>query len=117
MKALKATMIVIGMMGTWAGVYSVNAAQRFESNKNVPLMIAQAQTYEGKGIVKNIDMQAKKITIAHEAIKAIGWHAMTMSFDVEDAGTLNKVKSGDKIYFEFYQGRDNRIVVTDIEVQ
>ncbi len=34
---------------------------------------AQAQSIRGKGVIKAIDMDSKKITIAHEAIPAVNW--------------------------------------------
>ena len=34
---------------------------------------AQAQSITGKGVIKAIDMDNKKITIAHEAIPAVNW--------------------------------------------
>jgi len=117
MKAKKVAIMLIGMTGTMAATHLANAAGMIENGVDTPLMIAATQTYEGEGTVKNIDMESKEITISHGPIKSIGWHAMTMSFDVEDADLLNEIKSGDKIYFEFYQGSDNRIIVTDIEVQ
>jgi Cu(I)/Ag(I) efflux system periplasmic protein CusF len=41
---------------------------------------AQQQVINSKGVVKEIDLNSKKITIAHEAIPAVGWPAMTMRF-------------------------------------
>ena len=36
------------------------------------------QVIKGTGVVKDIDMNSKKITISHEAIPAVGWpdHAL-----------------------------------------
>ena len=43
---------------------------------------AQAQSIRGKGVIKAIDMDNKKITIAHEAIPAVNWPPMTMRFTI-----------------------------------
>ncbi len=46
---------------------------------------AQAQSIRGKGVIKAIDMDNKKITIAHEAIPAVNWPPMTMRFTITPA--------------------------------
>ena len=38
------------------------------------ILIVQ-QVIKGTGVVKDIDMNSKKITISHEAIPAVGWPA------------------------------------------
>ncbi|WP_243400304.1 cation efflux system protein CusF, partial [Klebsiella pneumoniae] len=43
------------------------------------------QVIKGTGVVKDIDMNSKKITISHEAIPAVGWPAMTMRFTFVNA--------------------------------
>lgn len=51
------------------------------------------------GVVKKIDKDAGKISIAHEAIENLGMPSMTMVFRVKDPGMLDAVKEGDKIIF------------------
>lgn len=46
---------------------------------------AQTQSISGKGVIKAIDMDSKKITIAHEAIPAVNWPPMTMRFTITPA--------------------------------
>lgn len=64
---------------------------------------AQAQGISGKGIIKAIDMDSKKITIAHEAIPAVNWPPMTMRFTITPQTQLNNVKDGDSVDFTFVQ--------------
>lgn len=54
---------------------------------------------QGVGVVKAIDTAKGTITLQHEAIKAIGWPAMTMTFKVAAPGLLQGVKVGDKVQF------------------
>ena len=63
----------------------------------------QAQSISGKGVIKAIDMDNKKITIAHEAIPAVNWPPMTMRFTITPQTQLNNVKDGDSVDFTFVQ--------------
>ncbi|MCF0319462.1 cation efflux system protein CusF [Klebsiella pneumoniae] len=51
------------------------------------------QVIKGTGVVKDIDMNSKKITISHEAIPAVGWPAMTMRFTFVKEGANKQVIS------------------------
>lgn len=51
------------------------------------------QVIKNAGVVKDIDMNSKKITISHEAIPAVGWPAMTMRFTFVNADdAINALK-------------------------
>ncbi|MEH0885159.1 cation efflux system protein CusF [Enterobacter sp. UNJFSC 003] len=65
---------------------------------------APQQVIEGKGVVKDIDLSSKKITISHEAIPAIGWPAMTMRFTFIHADeSIKALKVGSQVDFSFVQ--------------
>ena len=51
------------------------------------------------GVVKKIDKQAGKLSIAHEPIENLGMPRMTMVFRVKESRLLERVKEGDKINF------------------
>jgi len=62
------------------------------------------QVVAGKGVVKEIDLNSKKITIAHEAIPAIGWPAMTMRFTFMNADeSIKALNVGSHVDFTFVQ--------------
>jgi Cu(I)/Ag(I) efflux system protein CusF len=61
---------------------------------------AKAPLVTGQGVVKKVDRQNLRITLAHEAIPALNWPAMTMAFAVADQALLEGVKPGDKVSFE-----------------
>ena len=52
------------------------------------------------GVVQSVDVEAKKITIAHGPVDALGWPGMTMAFDATTAD-LATIKAGDNVTFEF----------------
>ena len=76
----------------------------------------QAQSISGKGVIKAIDMDNKKITIAHEAIPAVNWPPMTMRFTITPQTQLNNVKDSDSVDFTFIQ-QGNLSLLQDIRAQ
>lgn len=58
---------------------------------------AQAALAEGE--VRKVDKETKKVTIKHGPIQNLDMPAMTMVFQVQDPGVLDRVKSGDKVKF------------------
>ena len=62
------------------------------------------QVITGTGIVKDIDLTNKKVTISHEAIPEIGWPAMTMRFTFMQAdASITALKVGSHVNFSFVQ--------------
>ncbi|CAO1665757.1 MAG: hypothetical protein CL810_03895 [Cobetia sp.] len=71
----------------------------------------QTKAVEGDGVVKAIDPQSQKITLAHGPIEALNWPAMQMAFKVADPTLLEGINVGDKVHFGL-QGADH--VVTEL---
>ena len=96
------------------------AVQAEESHQGMQMshgeMKTEQQVISATGIVKDVDFQNKKITIAHEAIPAIGWPAMTMrfTFTTQDDG-ITALKSGNKVNFSFIQ-QGNVSLLQDIQI-
>lgn len=73
--------------------------------KNMPMQDMQGTTQgaqvtaKGMGVVKAVDTARGTITIKHQAIAALHWPAMTMTFKAADAELLKKVKAGEKVSF------------------
>ncbi len=51
------------------------------------------------GVVKKIDLAAKKITIAHGDIPNLNMKPMTMPYAVKNPDELKKLHEGDKVKF------------------
>ncbi|BDH45921.1 copper ABC transporter substrate-binding protein [Salmonella enterica subsp. enterica serovar Choleraesuis] len=65
---------------------------------------APQQVIHASGVVKAIDLKEKKITIAHEAIPAVNWPAMTMRFTfIQQDASISALKVGDRVNFSFEQ--------------
>ncbi|WP_269456953.1 copper-binding protein [Sulfurifustis variabilis] len=76
-----------------------------------------AQQAEARGTVKSVDAKGGRVKIAHEAIKSLGWPAMTMDFELTDKTMLDQLKpEQQEVVFTFVQ-RDGRYVITSIKPQ
>ena len=53
------------------------------------------------GKVVQIDAARSRITIAHHPVAALGWPAMTMTFQASSR-QLKGIEAGDQVDFEFY---------------
>ena len=72
-----------------------------------------AKVVQGVGVIKEINLQAGTVTLAHEAIPELNWPAMTMPFKVSVDATKN-VSIGQKVEFEL-TGEGNAAVITKLE--
>ena len=100
MKNLKNLLILSSLL---AGAASANASSHAsapmikDEGKTATPMAASADMTEGE--IRKVDMETKKITIKHGAIKNLDMPGMTMVFQVKDPAMLDMVKAGDKVRF------------------
>ena len=75
-----------------------------------------AAAHKGRGKVKEVDAQAGRVELDHEAIPAMQWPAMSMGFIVEDKAQLSTLKKGDAVEFELRAkpGADGSYVISKI---
>ncbi|OAT26797.1 CusF family cation efflux system protein [Buttiauxella ferragutiae ATCC 51602] len=98
--------IKIALFGIFsvAMVAGVQAAESPKSDAVATITAAQQQVITAKGIIKDIDVENKKITIAHEAIPAVSWPAMTMRFTFSELdANIKSLNAGDNVNFSFIQ--------------
>jgi Cu(I)/Ag(I) efflux system membrane fusion protein len=62
---------------------------------------ATATLYETVGKIEQIT--ANSVTLSHEPVPAIGWPAMTMTFQLPDPKVARGLKTGDRVRFGFDQ--------------
>jgi Cu/Ag efflux protein CusF len=66
-----------------------------------------------KGVVKKVDLKAKKVTVSHEELKSLEMPAMTMVFRTATDEMLASLKDGQTI--EFVADRVNgKLTITEI---
>lgn len=72
-----------------------------------------SKAIEGTGVVQSIDAATNTVTLAHEAIPALNWPAMTMPFRMA-ADIEHDVEVGAKVTFEL-TGEGNAMTIIKIE--
>ncbi len=65
-----------------------------------------ANTYMGAGVIQKVNVDARTVNIAHEAIPTIKWPAMVMDIAVSDEINLDNIKAEDAIKFHLNLGTD-----------
>lgn len=70
--------------------------------------------YNATGTITVVDPTASQVTVDHEAVAALNWPAMTMTFDVEQPTLLENLETGDEVSFAFVQAGENRYVIQQI---
>lgn len=81
----------------------------------IPFAAVAAEDIPGKGVVKKVDAAAGVVSIAHEAIPAIKWPAMTMDIKVKDARLLSGIKPGQTVNFGLVKDPAAGYVISRIE--
>lgn len=79
----------------WPGLFGI-------ITMSVPGIVqaAEDQMHQGYGMVKKVEREAGRVTIAHEPIQSLRWPAMTMKFTVADKSLLKDIRPGMKVDFE-----------------
>ena len=84
--------------------------QRLDAN----LMTGNTQEDEtvfGNGIVKAVDINARRVRVSHGPIEALGWTPMTMEFDVLPGADLETITIGQSIHFSLIQSEVGDYVI------
>lgn len=71
---------------------------------------AKTTTHKAVAVVKKVDQEHGKVTLAHEAVQSLKWPAMTMAFSVKDARLFDKLAAGKKVNVEFAKQGDEYVV-------
>lgn len=104
---MKKTLSVI--LGSLLILTASRMAQATEQHKmamdmETPPPASTQQVISAQGVIKAIDYENKKISIAHEAIPALQWPAMTMRFTWTTTDeSINTLAVGNTVKFTFIQ--------------
>lgn len=74
-----------------------------------------ADAATGTGVLKRVDAAAGVVNIAHEAIAALKWPAMTMDFKVADKRALSALQAGQPVSFGLVKDATQGYVISHIE--
>jgi Cu(I)/Ag(I) efflux system periplasmic protein CusF len=99
-----------------SGTGNAPAAEPAPMANASPAMATAAKQASATGTVEAVDTAAGKITIAHGAVEALQWPAMTMGFKATPEQAAS-VQVGQQVQFEFEsQGMDATITqITPVE--
>lgn len=64
--------------------------------------------YETRGLIEQL--KGDSITLSHEAVPAIGWPPMTMTFKLKTAALAKGMKTGNHVSFGFVQTPDGPVI-------
>lgn len=80
-------------------------------SENMPMMKSEGSARSGsaEGTVTAIDAAEGTITIDHGAVASVGWPAMTMAFETDEAQRGN-VEVGDMVIFTFRTGDEGNVI-------
>ena len=81
------------------------------SDKGAPAAAKAEQLHPAVAVVKTIDPEGGKVTLAHEAVPSLQWPPMTMSFQVKDRALFNKLVVGQKVEVSLAHQGENYVVV------
>ena len=94
--------------------FALSCGQKNETNNRAaPTNSPKIQIYKSVGVVKTVDTDAVKITIAHEEIPDY-MPAMESPLGVSDVRMIEAVKAGDKVEFELERSASN-VVITKLD--
>ena len=71
-----------------------------------------AKSHHAVGVVKAVNAEKGTVTVDHEAVSSMNWPAMTMSFKANDKKSLQALKPGQKIEFDFVQQGKDRVITS-----
>jgi Cu(I)/Ag(I) efflux system periplasmic protein CusF len=75
---------------------------------------SDAKSHHASGTVKSVDAAKGTVTVDHEPVTSMNWPAMSMTFKAKDRKSLQAVKPGQKIEFDFLQ-RGKDYVITKVK--
>ena len=106
--------LIFGLLSTVMFGAQANEHQHGEMMNAAPAA-QQTPAISATGEVKSIDMESKKVTIAHDAIPAVNWPPMTMRFTFsEPTEAIKQLKEGEQVNFSFVQ-QGNLSLLQDIK--
>jgi Cu(I)/Ag(I) efflux system protein CusF len=74
----------------------------------------KGEVHTTTAVVKKVDQEKGKVTLAHEPIPSLNWPAMTMGFAVKEKKLLDQLGEGQKVQVELTK-RGKDYVIVDVK--
>ena len=118
MKRFDLALILIGSAAAMSPAFAASSAMPGMGNMDAgsmggkPAAAAATQGFMAHGIINSVNAAAGTVNITHQAIKALGWTGMTMTFVVRDKSMLAEVRAGNAVNFDLAKDPSGQYVVT-----
>jgi Cu(I)/Ag(I) efflux system protein CusF len=112
MKSLNAAIIILSLAAAAPAIAQADSMQGMSTDKTPPKG-EKATVHQAVGVVKSVDTETGKVTLAHGPVKTLNWPAMTMTFGVKDKGLLEKLGVGKHVQVAF-ERRGDGFVITSV---
>lgn len=118
MKRFDLALILIGSAAAMSPAFAASSAMPGMGNMDAgsmggkPAAAAATQGFMAHGIINSVNAAAGTVNITHQAIKALGWPGMTMTFAVRDRSMLAEVRAGNAVNFDLAKDPSGQYVVT-----
>jgi Cu(I)/Ag(I) efflux system membrane fusion protein len=104
--------VAVAVMLLFGATASIGVTERVAAvDSSVPV----ERSYTGhraKGIVEKVDAAARRLTVKHGPVPSLGWSARTTTFDVLDRISLDGIKAGNEVDFEFIPNDKGGYLIT-----
>ena len=118
MKRFDLALILIGSAAAMSPAFAASSAMPGMGNMDAgsmggkPDAAAATQGFMAHGTINSVNAAAGTVNITHQAIKALGWPGMTMTFAVRDRSMLAEVRAGNAVNFDLAKDPSGQYVVT-----
>ncbi|MHB8247570.1 MAG: copper-binding protein [Acidithiobacillus sp.] len=102
------TLPAYAAMGNMQGMANMGNANNMAGGQ-----AAKAQTFIGHGRINSVNPTGT-VNVAMGPVKALGWPSMSMNLLVQDKATLNSLKTGEIVNFDFAKDAAGGYVITRI---
>ena len=122
MKRFDLALILIGSAAVVSPAFAASNAMPGMGNMDagttggMSAAAAATQGFMAHGTINSVNVAAGTVNITHQAIKALGWPGMTMTFGVRSKSMLNELKAGETVNFDLAKGPSGQYIVTKIAV-
>ena len=118
MKRFDLALILIGSAAAMSPTFAASNAMPGMGNMNGGGMGGMSDPatatngFMAHGAINSVNAATGTVNITHQAIKALGWPGMTMTFAVRDRSMLAEVRAGNAVNFDLAKDPSGQYVVT-----
>ena len=116
MKAVLTAALVLAMSGPVFAQSDMKGMDMkgMDMNMDKGAKKSQSKSHHATGTVKSVDAAKGTVTVDHQPVASMNWPAMSMTFKAKDKKSVQSLKPGQNVEFDFVQqGKD--YVITKVK--